>query len=274
MFTFLKSIIYGFVLGCAQILPISSRAHKSILLKLFGMETSVPFSDLMIHIGLLAALLYVCNPGVNKIRKEFKTLSRGKGRAYKSSTYFDFKLLKAAMIPMLLGMILMWTTETLSGKLLYVALFLLINGAVLFLQDHASQGNKNASHFSKLESILLGLSGALSFLPGISRTGMMLSVGMLRGADREKVVDWVLLLTIPALILLCVFDIVVIISAGFGISSFLVFLYCLVSGITAFIGGYFAIRTLKALTVISGFSAFSYYSWGAALFCVVLYLIS
>ncbi len=274
MFTFLKSILYGFISGCAHILPVSPRAHKSILLKLFGMQSSVPFSDLMVHIGLIAAVFFACSHNINRILKENRTLSHRRGRTYRSTSYFELKLLKAAVIPMLLGQILIWTTENIAGKLLYVALFLVINGVVLFVQDHASQGNRNASHFSALESILFGLSGALSFLPGISRTGMMLSFGTLRGADRQSVADWILVLTVPTLILFCIFDIIVIISVGFGITSFLTFLYCVVSGLTAFAGGYVAIRALRALATNAGFTVFSYYSWGAALFCVVLYLIS
>lgn len=273
MFTFIKSIIYGFISGCAQILPISSRAHKSILLKLFGMQSSVPFSDLMIHIGLLVAVLYVCRQSVSKIRRESRTLSK-RGRTYRSAAFYDRRLIKAAVIPVLLGQALWFTTKHLETKLLYVSLFLSLNGIIIFLQEHASHGNRNAGHFSALEALIMGLSGALSILPGISRTGAQLSFCVLRGADRERATDWVLLLTVPTLILMCVFDLIAIFSVGFGITSFLLFLYCLISGITAFVGGYLAVRVLKALSVNTGFLVFSYYCWGAALFCVVLYLIS
>ena len=274
MFTFIKSVILGFISGCAQILPISSRAHKGILLKIFGMQSSVPFSDLLIHIGVIAAVYYTCSQAISEIRREGRSLPRGKGRTYRTPAFFDRKLLKTAWIPMVLGQLLILTTSGMNSKLLYIALFLAINAAILFLQDHASHGNRNASHFSAIESILFGFSSILSCFPGVSRIGVMLSFGVIRGADQQKVVDWVLLLTIPATILLCIFDLITIITVGFGITSFLTFLYCLISGITAFAGAYLAIRLIKSLAANNGFSVFSYYCLGAALLSVVLYLIS
>lgn len=272
MFTFFKSIIYGFISACAEIFPISASAHRGILLKLLGLQEGIPFADLLIHIGLLAAIILASE---NAIASFFqKPRPATEGRTYRSPAHYDRLLLKTAMVPMLLGQLLSLLTRNMEAKLLYVALFLLLNGIILFLQDYASHGNKKANHFSLLESILVGLCSILSIFPGLSRNGLILSYCVLRGADTKSAVNWAILLTVPTLLLLCVFDLVAIITVGFGITSFLTFLYCLLSGIVAFAGGYLSVIILRTLAANTGLSVFSYYSWGAALFCTLLYLIS
>ena len=52
----LQSLVYGLVAGLADILPISSRAHKILLLKLFGITGGTELMDLMIHLGLVHQL--------------------------------------------------------------------------------------------------------------------------------------------------------------------------------------------------------------------------
>ena len=84
----------------------------------------------------------------------------------------------------------------------------------------------------------------------------------------------VLLMSIPAVALRCLFDIITMFSLGLGIASFLGFLGCLLAAIGAFCGAYLAISIMRYLTVRAGFSGFAYYSWGAALFAFILYLIT
>ena len=274
MFTFLKSIFYGFISGFAEILPISFPAHKSVMLKLFGMQESIPFCDLLIHIAVFAALIINCKGYINLLNQDKRVSSRTRGHTYKSAARFDRQLIKTAAIPMLLGMLLSFLVKEFDGKLLFVALFLLINGAILLAQEYIPHGNKTAIHFSSLDCLIMGIVSALHVFPGLSRTGLLISYSTVRGADRQAAIKWILLLSIPAMLLLCVFDLITIITAGFGITSFLVFLYCIVSAVFAYIGASLAIRLIRALTVNGGYAIFAYYSLGAALFSVVLFLIS
>ena len=125
---------------------------------------------------------------------------------------------------------------------------------------------------SLLDSFLIGIAGSFSAFPGISRIGSTALAASARGADRQNTLNWALLLSIPALIThmgLDVFSMVANINAVNFWSSF--FSYILAAAGT-YIGGYFGILLMKFLTVRTGFSGFSYYSWGAALFTFILYL--
>lgn len=274
MYQFLESILYGFVSGCAEILPISADAHRSIMMKLCGVDMKIPLMDLFVHLALLVAVFYCCRNLIVRIRHEARFSGKNRRHTYDNRGYHELRLLKAITVPMVIGIGLRLLTVHLTGNYLLISLFLLINGAFLLLQDHLPYGNKTAGKLSGLDGIIAGILSALSVFPGISRNGVILSYAIARGSDRTSVINWILLLMIPALIVLCVLDIVAIFTVGFGITSFVGFLYCLLASITAFIGAYLSIRIIRILAVNTGYSFFAYYSVGAALFSLVLYLIS
>ena len=274
MLNFIESILYGLISGFAEILPVSSKAHQSIMGKLFGLEGEIPFCNLLIHLALIFAVYYSCRSNVSRLRREIRSSAKARGRTYKTQAYFDRRLLKGAAIPMILGLFLNLATQKLAGTFLWVAAFLLLNGVALLVTDHLPQGNRTASKMTGLDATLMGLFSVLSVFPGIARNTMLLSYAGARGADRSHTVNWILLLMIPALVVLCVLDVIGIFTYGFGITSFLTFLFYLVAAAAAFAGGYVAVILFRTLSVNSGYSCLAYYSFGASLFTVALYLIA
>lgn len=274
MLSFFESILYGFISGCAEILPLSAKAHQSVMIKLFGLESELPLCNLFIHLALIFAIYYSCSNSIMRLRREGNASSNRRGRTYKSLDYYDRRLIKSAVLPMVLGLFLNLATRNISSNLLLVALFTVISATILFIQDHLPIGNRNSSKMTSMDATFIGLFGALSVFTGISRNGMILSYSIARGVDRQNAVNWMLMLTLPALVALCVLDIISIFIVGFGISSFLGFLFCLIAAAFAFLGGYLSTMVVRALAVNSGYTGIAYYTFGAALFSVVLYLIS
>jgi len=127
---------------------------------------------------------------------------------------------------------------------------------------------------SSLDGIVMGLVGALSVLPGVSRTGFVSSYVIARGADDDNAANWSVLLGIPALLFAVLFDLVSFADYGTGVHTFGAFIGCILSGIAAFAGGYLGILLFKFFLKRSGLSQFAYYSIGAALFSFILYLIT
>lgn len=100
---------------------------------------------------------------------------------------------------------------------------------------------------------------------------MGMSVSVLRGADRSKALTWSLLLSVPALYTLLGMDILSLL-AGTGIAFFPNLGGYLLSGIAAYLGGCIGLYIIRLVTERSGYLAFAYYSWGAALFSFIIYL--
>ena len=95
--------------------------------------------------------------------------------------------------------------------------------------------------------------------------------GSMRGADRGYTIQFALLLSIPALIVMLIYDVIAIFS-GIEAISFLTVLIYLLSMVAAYFGGKLAISTVRSLAVRNGFAGFAYYCWGMALICIILYL--
>lgn len=123
------------------------------------------------------------------------------------------------------------------------------------------------------DSFALGLFGALSAVPGISRNAAIHFYTTLRGVDRSHSLNWFFLLSVPALVLFILFDIVNLFTLSLGTVTFINFLMYLVSAVAAFCGAHLSISLMRYLSVHMGYAGFAYYSWGAAMFFFVLYLI-
>lgn len=270
-----ESIIYGLVSGFTEFLPVSSQGHQALMFSVFGLSAREPLRDIFVHIAVLSALIVTCKPLITRLRREQALLAR---RKRKSNTdrkgQYVLRLIKTAGFPLLIGSMCYFATRKFEFQLQYLIWFFLINGVILIIPEYIRHGNKDARHMTGLDGILFGALGACSVLPGISRIGIMNAYALIRGADRQQVVNWALVLCLPALVLFLGFDVYNLFSIGIGIVGFIGVLSCLISGIMAFIGAYFSVRLVRFLTVQTGFVGCAYYSWGTALFAFVLYLIA
>lgn len=273
----IESIVYGLVSGAAEFLPVSARAHQALLRYLFGVDTRNFLQEFLVHMGVLFAILYGCRDILFRLQREQRSQNvtvRKRKHTLDAKSYYELRLLKTAAAPLVVGLLLSLVTEKLEQKLLYIMVFLIINGAVLLLADHSSHGNRDSRTMSGLDGIVMGLLGALSAFPGISRTGIVSAYAALRGADSQNMTNWAVLLGIPAMLFLAAFDFIRLFIFGFGVASFGDFLSCIFSGIAAFGGGFLGISLLKAMLSQFGFSRFAYYCLGAGLFTFILFLIT
>ncbi len=268
-----QSIIYGLISGLSELLPVSSQANQSILMCLFGVESREPLRDLFVHAAILLAVFTGCKAVIARIHRERSVTSRTRRRRNITDSTYELRLIRTATIPMLIVLLLYISTRKLESNMTSIALFLLINGILLIVPEHSRQANKDARSMSGLDSILMGILGGLSAFPGISRIGTISSYALLRGADKQKVVNWAFLLSIPALLLMCLLDFVYMFTAGIGSISFWIICGYILSALFAYIGAYLSIMFIRFLTVRTGYSGFAYYCWGAALFSMILYLI-
>lgn len=268
----IQSLIYGLVSGLSEFLPISSHGHQSLLIQLFGMDTRDPIRDLVVHLSLLLALYTGCRTIIEQLRREQNLKVHNRRNHRTTHGVLELRLIKNAAIPMLIGMLLLSYGRKTDINLLTLSLFFLINGIILFIPSRMMQGNKDARTMSGLDSLITGCAAAFSALSGISRIATTTSVTLARGADRQKALTWALLLSIPALIALLGIDLIHIVSQFGQIHFWANFLGYFLSGVTAFCGGIIGIDFIKFLTVRTGYTAFAYYSWGAALLSFLLYL--
>ncbi len=268
----LRVILYGLVSGLAEFLPVSGRAHQVLLGKLFGFDGSVPVLDLFVHLGALLAVLLYCSPMLLRLKRGQNSRRRPGSRRVHIVDY-DSRLIKTAVVPLVILLALNLATAG-AFNLVHLALFSVVTGVVIFISEHMRHANKDARLMTGLDGIVLGIAGGLSFLPGFSRNGAVISYATARGADRTHAINWALLLSIPALLVLIVCDFAAIFSGRAEAVSFLIVLQYILAAAGAFAGAYSGVRMLRFLAVRTVFTGFAYYCWGVSLFSLFLYLIA
>lgn len=273
----IQSLLYGLISGISSFLPVSSYGHQVILKKLFGQVNSDPPAELFVHLAIAAAVFLCCRANLRAFFRQFsdsrhRRRSHGFHPDYRYT--YELRLLITAAIAMLAVLLLRGIGQNTEGSLLLVCLFFVINGIVLYITDHLRQSNKDASHMTGLDAVLIGLLSGASIFPGISRVGVGMSLAVGRGADKSHAMNWALILSIPALMLLSVFDFVDIFSAVQLSITFMAVLGYFLAALSAFVGSYATILLMRFLVVSTGFTGFACYSWGMSMLTFILYLIA
>ncbi len=271
----LQSILLGLISGITDILPVSAQAHRLVILKLFGQSSEPVLLRLTIHIGTLAALYYGCRGQILRLtraQKQAKIPKRRRKRPLDTRSLTDFSLLKTSLIPIILAFFFYRKTSTLNSNLILVALFLFLNGIMMYIPQYLPSANKDSGNVSRLEGLLLGLGGAASTVPGISCIGAASSIGSICGMEQSYTLNIALLMNIPVMILLSVFDVLAVVEVGIAGVSFSAFFGFLLAGAAAFIGTLVGLNLLRRIVSSIGYPVFAFYCWGGALFAFILSL--
>lgn len=270
----LQSLVFGVISGFSEFLPVSADAHQLLFSYATGSGDELYGFRFMCHIGAAAALVFSCRPQIGRLLRERRLSAVPKRRRKRQpdrTALLDLRIMRVLLIPLLLSFVLYSPALGLGDQPWLIALLLILNGIVLFLPQFFRSGDKNAQSMSAMDSVLIGLGGALAVLPGVSRMGTLISVGRLRGCDSRYAVDLALLASLPAMLVLIAFDLYFIFF-GSGVLALKWFIVYVLSAAASFISAYFGILLMRFLAVKVGFSGFSYFCWGLGLLVFILYL--
>lgn len=274
--TILTAVLLGLVQGIAEFLPISSSGHLALLQNFFHVDAADMFFDVLLHLGTLFALLIVYRRDISAIvRGGLGLLGIGRDRGRTSRRNVDRRRMAVFIIvgslPLLLVVPVRSQVAALYGNTVLVSLMLMLNGLILYLSDRNYQGVRGLRDMRAVPALLVGLGQALAVVPGISRSGTTISVGMLCGFQRKTAVRFSFLLSVPAVIGATLVSLVE--AAGQGIDLGLLPAY-LCGMAAAALSGYFSIRLLKWMAARSSFGGFAYYCWGAGIVAMILSLVA
>lgn len=275
--TWLESIVYGLISGIADIFPVSATAHRTLLLKIFGETTDLALMRFFVHLGVFGSIFFHCQPHMVRFLRA-KRLSRVPKRRRKrpldTKSLMDYSLWKTMLIPVIISLFLYTRTESLSQRIVWVAVFLLVNGLILYIPQFLPGSNKDSRTLSRVEGLLMGLGGLAGVFPGVSAVGTAVSVGAVCGVDRSYGLTMALLMNLALNLVLAVLDIIAVFSIGLSGLYFQLILRCIVAGIAAFAGSFLTIQLLRRLIAEHDYSLFAYYCWGLALFTFILNLMA
>lgn len=272
----LQSLLFGLISGLADILPVSAQAHRMLMLKFFGAKSITSLMALLLHLSVFAAL-YISSREqfvrMNRARALARVPKRKRKRPLDTKSMMDWSLVKTMLIPAILGLFLYKYVRKMETNLLTIALFLFLNGVILYIPQFLPSSNKDSRTLSRLEGLAMGLGCTASILPGISTVGTMVSIGSVCGVERVYSLNMALIVKIFFMAGLVVYDVLGIISGGMEALSFMLLVQYLLAALLSFGASMAGIRLMRRLAGDHGYSLFGVYCWGLALFIFILNLV-
>ena len=260
----LESIIYGIIQGVAEFLPVSSSGHLALAQNFFGTQESSSFVfNIALHLATLVSVCVVYRKDVLLLIKGgFSLLGKlftGKLKNNTDKNEKMFLALVVATLPLvpvkLLG--LDETVEQLCTISWIIGLLLIFNGAMLIISDRIKNGVSNVENGGLLRPFGVGIVQALlGVMPGISRSGSTITGGRILGYTREEAVRFSFLMSIPAILGACVFELPDMFSEGMSAD---LLIPVLAGTVTAAVVGFFAIKLLQYLAKNKSFTVFAVY---------------
>lgn len=269
----LQCLLYGFVAAITEFLPISSAAHQSLMYRFFGITSSDPLLEMIVSAACVVCIFLSCRGFWERYKREQHLSARNvrmRGKKIEFKTLLEMRFIKSAAFPMIIILLFIPAFKRFAFNLPVLSIIVLINGLIVYIPERMLQGNKDTRKMTRLDSLIVGLGGALSVFPGISRTAGILSASTARGTSRANTVNWILYLSVPAMAVIFIINIFTLIAGNFTLAAgFLGYIFCTIG---ACLGGLLGIVSIRFLSARTGFSGFAYYCWGFALFSFIIYL--
>jgi len=187
----LQAVILGLVQGLGEFLPISSSAHLVLIPWLFKWNDPGLSFDIALHVGtLIAVAIYFWKDWLRLVTKGFTDVHSKDGRL--------FWYLVAATIPgAMVGFLLEKKAETIFREPILIATMLILLGGLLYWADRKSAKSIEMNRITFRASLFIGLSQAIAIIPGVSRSGITMTMGLLMGLTREGAARFSFLLAAP-----------------------------------------------------------------------------
>ncbi len=196
----LEALVLGIVQGLSEFLPISSSGHLIVVPWLLGWGTNSLTFDVALHVGTtLAVLLYFRRDWIDLIRGVLRGLVDPAER--QSPRWRLAWMIVLGCIPAAIaGAVLSSTVEDAVRQPWIVAVLLIVFALVLGYADRVGRQERELDRFTLREALLVGLAQALALMPGVSRSGITLSAGLLLGLSRESAARFSFLLSMPVIL--------------------------------------------------------------------------
>ena len=182
---YVETLILSIIQGISEFIPVSSSAHLLIISRLSDFNVSNLQLDISLHLGSLLAIILF-------FRKELINIINNKN---------IFLLIILGSIPLVIVGYIFYSTNLIDQfrNLKVVAWTTLIFAVLLYFSDKFELKNKISSELNIKSIIIIGLFQILAIIPGVSRSGIVITASRFLKFDRVESSKIAFYLSIPAL---------------------------------------------------------------------------
>lgn len=206
---YFDAVVLGVVEGLTEFLPVSSTGHLTIAEKLLGLgvdDPAVTGYTAVIQMGAIAAVIVYFLKDIGAIIRAwtlglFKSEYRGQ-LEHRMGWYVII-----ATIPV--GVVGLLAKDLITGELrsLWVVAVALIGWSlVMWLAERVARQDRGERELGLTDAVAIGLAQAVALVPGVSRSGATISMGLFRGLDRVTATKLSFFMSIPALLAAGIFE--------------------------------------------------------------------
>jgi undecaprenyl-diphosphatase len=254
MVTLIEAVVLAVIQGLTEWLPVSSSGHLVIAQNFLGLSPPLIF-DVLLHFGTLIVVVVMFRKDILDI---FKILVKGNFKTQEGK--FALHIIIGSIPIAVIGVIFYDGIKSLFSNLLAAGMALLVTGCVLFV----SEKRLGSKTMNTLDSLLIGLAQAIALIPGISRSGLTISTGLLRKIDKMNAFRYSFLLSVPAIIGATIIEVEDLVLGN-------VEMLPIVVGVSvSTLVGYVSLKLLQKIVLRERFHLFAYYCWVVGIIVVVL----
>ncbi|HRO29188.1 MULTISPECIES: undecaprenyl-diphosphate phosphatase [Micrococcaceae] len=266
----LEAIILGLVQGLTEFLPISSSAHLRIVGEFLpgAADPGAAFTAIT-QIGTeLAVLIFFWKDIVRIISRWFRSLT-GSVPRNDPDARMGWLIIIGSIPIGLAGLLFEDYIDTSFRSLWIVATTLIVFGLLLAVADSLGRQVKPLEKLTVRDGILYGLAQMMALIPGVSRSGGTITMGLALGYTREAATRYAFLLAVPAVFASGFYKLFKALAepgqqGAYGMGE------TLVATVVAFVVGYVVIGWLMRFISTNSFKPFVWYRIGLG---VMLYIL-
>jgi undecaprenyl-diphosphatase len=202
-----QAIVLGIVQGLTEFLPVSSSGHLVLFQHWFGLREPELAFDISVHVGTLAAVLVFFRSDIGAILKAALgfsgRLAAGRAAWREITTDRELRLawlIVAASLPTaVIGLLFHEIADRLFASVPLVGAALVATGLVLSATRWVPTHRPASADFSTATALAIGVIQGVAIIPGISRSGATIALGLLLGLSRDTAARFSFLISIPAI---------------------------------------------------------------------------
>lgn len=183
--------LLGLVQGLTEFLPVSSTAHLLLLGEALGLDPErfgLSFT-VALHLGTaFAVLLYFARTWIGLVQDVFALRLR-----------LPLLIVVGTIPAVLAGLALQSAIEGGLRDPAYVAAFLIIGSVVFIAAERFTIARRPLESIGFIDALVMGVAQAIALLPGISRSGITISAGLIQGVRRPDATRFSFLLATPVI---------------------------------------------------------------------------
>jgi undecaprenyl-diphosphatase len=195
----IEAVVLGFVQGLTEFLPISSSAHLRLIGELFGWDDPGAAFTAITQIGTEAAVLVYFRRDIARIVVAWLRSLTRRGKPDPDAR-MGWLIIVGSIPIVILGLLFQDQIETTLRDLRIVAIALVAFSLILYWADRVGAKNRQLTDLTIGHGIAFGLAQAAALIPGVSRSGGTITMGLFLGYTREAAARYSFLLAVPAVL--------------------------------------------------------------------------